>query len=96
MHRKNADIAFWLCFFLSVLGIHRFYAGKVGTGIIMLLTGGGFGIWSIIDYILFMVNSFTDVSGIVLVPTMLSKIISLLLILASIGIFVLLFLLALI
>ncbi len=52
-----------LCFFLGVFGIHRFYAGKVGTGILMLITFGGFGIWSLIDFIMIVCGNFTDKDG---------------------------------
>lgn len=55
--------ALLLCLFLGALGIHRFYVGKIGTGILMLLTLGGLGIWQIIDIILIAVGSFTDKNG---------------------------------
>lgn len=52
-----------LSIFLGGLGVHRFYVGKVGTGILMLLTGGGFGIWYIIDIIFVAIGRFTDAEG---------------------------------
>lgn len=52
-----------LCFFLGALGVHRFYVGKIGTGILMLLTLGGLGIWSLIDFIMIAVGSFKDAQG---------------------------------
>lgn len=52
-----------LCFFLGGLGVHRFYAGKVGTGILMLVTLGGLGIWALIDFIIIVTGNFTDSKG---------------------------------
>ena len=52
-----------LCFFIGVFGVHRFYVGKVGTGILQLLTLGGLGIWAFIDFIMIVVGSFRDADG---------------------------------
>ncbi len=49
---KNKWVSFFLCLFLGVLGIHKFYEGKVIFGIVYLLTGGIFGIGVIVDLIL--------------------------------------------
>ncbi len=52
-HGKPKDkwVAFFLCLFLGYLGIHRFYEGKIGTGILYMFTGGLFGIGALIDLI---------------------------------------------
>ncbi|MEI0797717.1 TM2 domain-containing protein [Brachyspira intermedia] len=45
------------------LPFHRFYVGKVGTGILYWLTAGGFGIWYIIDIVMILLDQFTDKQG---------------------------------
>lgn len=52
-----------LCFFVGVLGVHRFMVGKIGTGLLMLFTFGGLGIWSLIDFIVILTGNFTDKQG---------------------------------
>ena len=49
-----------LCQFLGTLGVHRFYNGRFITGILQLLTFGGFGIWVLIDLVMIYADSFKD------------------------------------
>jgi TM2 domain-containing membrane protein YozV len=52
-----------LCIFVGYLGVHRFYVGKVGSGIAQLFTAGGLGIWAFIDLIMIATGNFTDKDG---------------------------------
>lgn len=49
---KNKWVALLLCFFLGVLGGHKFYEGKIGTGVLYLFTAGLFFIGPIVDFII--------------------------------------------
>ena len=60
---KSKLAAALLCFFLGVLGVHRFYVGKIGTGLIWLCTGGLCGIGMLVDFIMIIIGSFTDKAG---------------------------------
>ena len=60
---KSRLVAVLLCFFVGWTGAHRFYVGKIGTGVLMLVTLGGLGIWTLIDLIIVVIGSFRDVEG---------------------------------
>jgi TM2 domain-containing membrane protein YozV len=49
-----------LCFFLGLFGAHRFYVGKTGTALLMLVTAGGIGIWWLVDLIFIVCGIFRD------------------------------------
>ena len=63
MSNKRILPTFLLCLFFGCLGFHRFYVGKIGTGVLQLITAGGLGIWALIDFIMIIIGSFTDKEG---------------------------------
>ena len=60
---KSRGVATALAAFLGVFGAHRFYVGKTGTGVLMLCTVGGLGLWYLYDLILVAGGSFRDAEG---------------------------------
>ncbi len=64
---RSWKTTFWLSFFFGYLGIHRYYVGKVGTGILYNVTFGLFGIGSLVDFIKICCGKFTDKQGNIIV-----------------------------
>lgn len=60
---KSQIVAAVLCFFLGGLGIHRFYLGYTWQGVVQLLTGGGCGIWALIDFIRILIGDLGPKDG---------------------------------
>ncbi len=60
---KSRTVVILLAWLLGIFGVHRFYLGKVGTGILMLLTLGGLGIWAFIDVLMAVVGKMKDKDG---------------------------------
>jgi hypothetical protein len=60
---KSRGITLALAVVAPCLGLHRFYVGKIGTGLLQLVTLGGAGIWWIYDLIMVSAGSFRDVDG---------------------------------
>lgn len=63
MSSKSKSTTFLLCYFFGALGVHRFYLGKLLTGILMLLTGGGLMIWWLIDLYAIITGRLKDKQG---------------------------------
>lgn len=60
---KSGVITLLLCLFLGSVGAHRFYVGKIGTGVLMLFTLGGLGIWTLVDLVMIACCEFEDSEG---------------------------------
>jgi len=65
---KSWLTTFLFAFFLGGLGIDRFYNGRTGLGIGKLLTGGGCGLWSLVDIVLLLFKKYQDGQGNYLQP----------------------------
>ena len=52
-----------LCFLLGAFGVHRFYCGKIISGVLMVFTIGGLGIWALVDFVIVCFGEFTDSQG---------------------------------
>lgn len=63
MSSKSKSTTFLLCYFFGGLGVHRFYLGKIITGILMLITGGGLLIWWLIDLYRIITGRMKDKAG---------------------------------
>ncbi|MDG1555079.1 MAG: TM2 domain-containing protein [Candidatus Poseidoniaceae archaeon] len=61
---KDWTVLLILSIVLGSLGVDHFYAGKIGTGILKLITLGACGIWYLIDVIMIATGSFKDSNGI--------------------------------
>lgn len=66
---KSWGVTLLLSILVGELGIDRFYLGKIGTGILKLLTGGGLGLWWLIDIILIVTGQMRDKDGNTLAKT---------------------------
>jgi TM2 domain-containing membrane protein YozV len=60
---KSRLVVTLLAYFLGGIGVHRFYLGKVGTGIAMIFTFGGLGIWALVDFIFAVAGMMRDKEG---------------------------------
>ena len=63
LSEKRKLPAFLLCLFFGFFGVHRYYVGKVATGLLQLFTVGGLGLWWLLDLLVILLGGFTDKEG---------------------------------
>ena len=64
MYDNVSDRSWVVTLLLAIfLPVHRFYVGKIVTGILFIITAGGFGIWYVVDIIMILLDQFTDKEG---------------------------------
>lgn len=63
LSRRKILPALMLCLVFGLFGTHRFYVGKIGTGILQMLTIGGLGFWALYDAVVLILGKFTDNEG---------------------------------
>jgi TM2 domain-containing membrane protein YozV len=63
MSEKSRLVTLLMCLYFGIFGGHRFYVGKVGTGLIWLLTLGCLGIGFFVDLITILTGNFYDRNG---------------------------------
>lgn len=67
--RKDWLTTLLLCMaiFLGAGGLHRFYSGHIGIGVVQLLTFGGCGLWALYDLVMILTEQYRDINGLPLV-----------------------------
>lgn len=65
---KSWNVTVLFAIFLGLIGMHRFYTGKIVTGILWIFTAGMFGIGWVIDILLILTGTFLDGEGKVIKP----------------------------
>lgn len=60
---RDWSVTFFLCLFLGLFGVHRFYTGHLLVGILQLFTLGAYGIWTLIDLVLIVTQKYRDARG---------------------------------
>ena len=60
MSEKSRLVTLLFCWFLGIFGAHRFYVGKIGTGVVWLLTFGCLGLGVVVDLIMILLGRFYD------------------------------------
>ncbi|WP_058308434.1 TM2 domain-containing protein [Gracilibacillus massiliensis] len=72
MKERNIAVAYILWFFFGQIGVHRFYTGRIGSGIAQLLLGaiGWFTVWILIGWIPLVVLWIWLIVDIFLIPSM--------------------------